>query len=53
MPGGGPRGGGGAGGYGGIGAPSYPQGGPYGGSGAGRGSNMMGSNRNQQYGWQQ
>ncbi|XP_057430682.1 cyclin-dependent kinase C-2-like [Lotus japonicus] len=51
MPGGGPRGGGGSG-YG-VGAPSYPQGGPYGGSAAGRGSNMMGANRNQQYGWQQ
>ncbi|XP_011001898.1 PREDICTED: cyclin-dependent kinase C-2-like isoform X1 [Populus euphratica] len=51
MPGGAPRGGGGSG-YG-VGAPNYPQGGPYGGSGAGRGSNMMGGNRNQQYGWQQ
>ncbi|KAF9671138.1 hypothetical protein SADUNF_Sadunf12G0016300 [Salix dunnii] len=50
MPGGAPRGGGS--GYG-VGAPNYPQGGPYGGSGAGRGSNMMGGNRNQQYGWQQ
>ncbi|KAJ8446813.1 hypothetical protein Cgig2_016123 [Carnegiea gigantea] len=51
MPGGGPRGGG-ASGYGGSG-PNYQQGGPYGGSGGGRGSNMMGGNRNQQYGWQQ
>ncbi|KAI4305863.1 hypothetical protein L6164_029199 [Bauhinia variegata] len=51
MPGAGPRGGGG-GGYG-VGAPNYGQGGPYGGSAAGRGSNMMGGNRNQQYGWQQ
>ena len=52
MPGGGPRGGGGSG-YG-VGAPTYPQqGGPYGGSGTGRGSNMMGGNRNKQYGWQQ
>ncbi|KAK2441646.1 Cyclin-dependent kinase C-2, variant 2 [Trifolium repens] len=52
--GGGPRGGGGSG-YGvGGGPPNYPQGGPpYGGSGGGRGSNMMGGNRNQQYGWQQ
>ncbi|KAF7815537.1 cyclin-dependent kinase C-2-like [Senna tora] len=51
MPGAGPRGGGS--GYG-VGAPNYPQGGPpYGGSAAGRGSNMMGGNRNQQYGWQQ
>ncbi|KAG5233738.1 hypothetical protein OIU77_000947 [Salix suchowensis] len=50
MPGGAPRGGGS--GYG-VGAPNYPPGGPYGGSGAGRGSNMMGGNRNQQYGWQQ
>ncbi|GAU21052.1 hypothetical protein TSUD_132640 [Trifolium subterraneum] len=50
--GGGPRGGGGSG-YG-VGAPNYPQGGPpYGGSAGGRGSNMMGGNRNQQYGWQQ
>ncbi|KAJ4822621.1 Cyclin-dependent kinase C-1 [Turnera subulata] len=51
MPGGAPRGGAGSG----YGAPpNYPQGGPYGGSGAGRGSNMMGGNRNQQYGgWQQ
>ncbi|KAK9692248.1 hypothetical protein RND81_09G251500 [Saponaria officinalis] len=46
----GPRGGG-TSGYGG--GPNYQQGGPYGGSGAGRGSNMMGNNRNQQYGWQQ
>ncbi|CAK7340348.1 unnamed protein product [Dovyalis caffra] len=47
------RGGGGSSGYG-VGGPNYPQGGPpYGGSGAGRGSNMMGGNRNQQYGWQQ
>ncbi|WVY95144.1 hypothetical protein V8G54_034232 [Vigna mungo] len=54
MPGGssgGPRGGGGSG-YG-VGAPNYPQGAPYGGSAAGRGSNIMGGNRNQQYGWQQ
>ncbi|KAI4308264.1 hypothetical protein L6164_031356 [Bauhinia variegata] len=51
MPGAGPRGGGGSG-YG-VGAPNYGQGGPYGGSAAGRGSNMMGGNRNQQYGWQQ
>ncbi|PPR96417.1 hypothetical protein GOBAR_AA24249 [Gossypium barbadense] len=51
MPGAGPRGGGGSG-YG-VGAPNYSQGGPYGSSGAGRGSNMMGGNRNQQYGWQQ
>ncbi|KAH9614390.1 hypothetical protein KSS87_019394 [Heliosperma pusillum] len=43
--------GGGASGYGGR--PNYQQGGPYGGSGTGRGSNMMGGNRNQQYGWQQ
>lgn len=43
--------GGGASGYGGA-APNYQQGGPYGGSGGGRGSNMMGGNRNQQYGWQ-
>ncbi|KAL2946911.1 hypothetical protein AAZX31_20G042400 [Glycine max] len=50
-PSGGPRGGGGSG-YG-VGAPNYPQGAPYGGSAAGRGSNMMGGNRNQQYGWQQ
>ncbi|QCD79291.1 cyclin-dependent kinase C-2-like [Vigna unguiculata] len=50
-PNGGPRGGGGSG-YG-VGAPNYPQGAPYGGSAAGRGSNMMGGNRNQQYGWQQ
>ncbi|KAL6340442.1 hypothetical protein AAG906_006106 [Vitis piasezkii] len=50
MPGAGPRGGGS--GYG-VGAPNYPQGGPYSGSGAGRGSNMMGGNRNQNYGWQQ
>ncbi|KAK7276616.1 hypothetical protein RIF29_17759 [Crotalaria pallida] len=50
MPGGGPRGGGG--GYGAEG-PNYTQQGPYGGSAAGRGSNMMGGNRNQQYGWQQ
>ncbi|XVE65434.1 hypothetical protein DITRI_Ditri07aG0180300 [Diplodiscus trichospermus] len=55
MPGAGPRGGGGNGyGYGyGVGAPNYSQGGPYGGSGAGLGSNMMGGNCNQQYGWQQ
>ncbi|KAJ8619179.1 hypothetical protein MRB53_015365 [Persea americana] len=57
MPGAGPRGGGGGGGGGGgygVGAPNYPQAGPYGsGSGAGRGPNMMGGNRNQQYGWQQ
>ncbi|KAF2284409.1 hypothetical protein GH714_021561 [Hevea brasiliensis] len=46
-----PRGGGSSG-YG-VGAPNYPQGAPYGSSGAGRGSNMMGGNRNQQYGWQQ
>lgn len=52
MPGAGPRGGGGTN-YG-VGPSNYPQGaGPYGGSGAGRGSNMMGGNRNQQYGWQQ
>ncbi|XP_024026224.1 cyclin-dependent kinase C-2 [Morus notabilis] len=51
MPGAAPRGGGGSG-YG-VGAPNYPQNGPYGGSNAGRGSNMMGGNRNQQYGWQQ
>ncbi|KAA3469571.1 Cyclin-dependent kinase C-1 [Gossypium australe] len=51
MPGAGPRGGGGSG-YG-VGATNYSQGGPYGSSGAGRGSNMMGGNRNQQYGWQQ
>ncbi|KAK9280554.1 hypothetical protein L1049_014247 [Liquidambar formosana] len=53
MPGAGPRGGGSSG-YG-VGAPNYPQGGPYSGAGAGpgRGSNMMGGNRNQQYGWQQ
>lgn len=50
MPGAGPRGGGS--GYG-VGGPNYPQNGPYGGSAAGRGSNMMGGNRNQQYGWQQ
>ncbi|EEF44596.1 cyclin-dependent kinase C-2 [Ricinus communis] len=50
MP-GAPRGGGSSG-YG-VGAPNYPQGAPYGSSGAGRGSNMMGGNRNQQYGWQQ
>ncbi|KAK7333760.1 hypothetical protein VNO80_30537 [Phaseolus coccineus] len=50
-PSGGPRGGGGSG-YG-VGAPNYPPGAPYGGSAAGRGSNMMGGNRNQQYGWQQ
>ncbi|ONI29204.1 hypothetical protein PRUPE_1G186900 [Prunus persica] len=50
MPGAGPRGGGS--GYG-VGGPNYPQNGPYGGSTAGRGSNMMGGNRNQQYGWQQ
>ncbi|XP_058096802.1 cyclin-dependent kinase C-2-like isoform X1 [Magnolia sinica] len=51
MPGTGPRGG--SGGYG-VGAPNYPQAGPYGGaSGAGRGQNMMGGNRNPQYGWQQ
>ncbi|KAK1287750.1 Cyclin-dependent kinase C-1 [Acorus calamus] len=50
--GGGPRGGGS--GYGVGGGANYSQGGAYGGgSGAGRGSNMMGSNRNQQYGWQQ
>ncbi|XP_043697749.1 cyclin-dependent kinase C-2-like [Telopea speciosissima] len=37
-----------------VGAPNYSQGGgPYGGSGGGRGTNMMGSNRNSQYGWQQ
>ncbi|RWR89893.1 cyclin-dependent kinase C-2-like protein [Cinnamomum micranthum f. kanehirae] len=57
MPGAGPRGGGGGGGSGGgygVGAPNYPQAGPYGsGSGAGRGPNMIGGNRNQQYGWQQ
>ncbi|XP_043720293.1 cyclin-dependent kinase C-2-like isoform X2 [Telopea speciosissima] len=50
IPGAGPRGSGSN--YGG-GAPNYPQGGPYGGSSVGRGSNMMGNNRNQQYGWQQ
>nr|KYP51270.1 Cyclin-dependent kinase C-2 [Cajanus cajan] len=50
-PGGGPRGGSGSG-YG-VGAPNYSQGAPYGGSATGRGSNMMGGNRNQQYGWQQ
>ncbi|XP_061991277.1 cyclin-dependent kinase C-2-like [Rosa rugosa] len=49
LPGAGPRGGGS--GYG-VGGPNYPQNGPYGGSGSGRGSNMMGGNRNQQYGWQ-
>lgn len=39
----------------GVGPPNFPQGGPpYGASGSGRGSNMMGGNRNQQYGgWQQ
>ncbi|XP_059641472.1 cyclin-dependent kinase C-1-like isoform X2 [Cornus florida] len=37
----------------GVGPPNYPQSGQYGGSGAGRGPNPMGSNRNQQYGWQQ
>ncbi|KAH8506835.1 hypothetical protein Peur_044001 [Populus x canadensis] len=53
MPGAPPHGSGGGSGYG-VGGPNYPQGGPpYGGSGAGRGSNMMGGNRNQQYGWQQ
>lgn len=51
-PSGGPRGGGGSSGYG-VNPPNYPQGGPYGGSAGGRGSNMMGGNRNQQYGWQQ
>ncbi|KAK7401085.1 hypothetical protein VNO78_12399 [Psophocarpus tetragonolobus] len=53
-PSGGPRSGGGGGStaYG-VGAPNYPQGAPYSGSTAGRGSNMMGGNRNQQYGWQQ
>ncbi|XP_022153776.1 cyclin-dependent kinase C-2-like [Momordica charantia] len=52
----GPRGGGGGGGGGayGVGAPNYTQNGPYAGSsGTGRGSNVMGGNRNQQYGWQQ
>ncbi|GKU93531.1 hypothetical protein SLE2022_352380 [Rubroshorea leprosula] len=51
MPGAAPRGG--AGSNYGVGPPNYPQGGPYGASGSGRGSNMMGGNRNQQYGWQQ
>ncbi|XP_031490250.1 cyclin-dependent kinase C-2-like isoform X2 [Nymphaea colorata] len=51
MPGGGPpRAGAGA--YG-VGAPNYPQSGPYGNSGTGRAPNMMGGNRNPQYGWQQ
>ncbi|XP_068637541.1 cyclin-dependent kinase C-2-like [Aristolochia californica] len=51
MPGAGPRGG--SGGYG-VGNSNYPQQGPYGGaSGSGRGSNMMGGNRNPQYGWPQ
>ncbi|CAK9314096.1 unnamed protein product [Citrullus colocynthis] len=54
MSGAGPRGGAGGGGGYGVGAPNYPQNGPYpGSSGTGRGSNVMGGNRNQQYGWQQ
>eukprot|EP00262_Sarcandra_glabra_P019788 TRINITY_DN7620_c0_g1_i1.p1 TRINITY_DN7620_c0_g1~~TRINITY_DN7620_c0_g1_i1.p1 ORF type:complete len:515 (+),score=85.81 TRINITY_DN7620_c0_g1_i1:227-1771(+) len=51
MTGTGPRSGGG-GGYG-VGAPNYTQSGPYGASGTGRGANMMGGNRNPQYGWPQ
>ncbi|KAF3775121.1 Cyclin-dependent kinase C-2 [Nymphaea thermarum] len=51
MPGGGPPRAG-AGTYG-VGAPNYPQSGPYGNSGTGRAPNMMGGNRNPQYGWQQ
>ncbi|WCJ31606.1 cyclin-dependent kinase C 1 [Euphorbia peplus] len=47
------RGGGGSNAYGAGGPNNYPQGAPYGSSGGGRGSNMMGGNRNQQYGWQQ
>ncbi|XP_052196226.1 cyclin-dependent kinase C-1 [Diospyros lotus] len=47
----GPRGA--SGGYG-VGPPNYSQGGQYGSSGAGRAPpNPMGTNRNQQYGWQQ
>ncbi|KAA8546812.1 hypothetical protein F0562_003264 [Nyssa sinensis] len=50
MPAPGPRGT--TGGYG-VGPPNYSQSSQYGGSAAGRGSNPMGGNRNQQYGWQQ